>query len=67
MALFFDHPLATMRREISQRMPLRALDESSKTRIRRSMPDHICLRLVGGWLVTLTALLGLVLAFRWYA
>jgi hypothetical protein len=67
MALFFDHPFATFRREISQRTALRAPEESSKARIRRSMPDHICVRLVGGWLVTLTVLFALVLAFRWYA
>ena len=67
MALFFDHPLATVRREFTRRPPLRASEESSKARIRRAMPDHICLRLVCGWLVTLTALLALVLALRWYA
>jgi hypothetical protein len=67
MALFFDHPFATVRREFARRMPLGAPEESAKARIRRAMPDHICLRLVTGWLVTLTALLGVVLALRWYA
>ena len=67
MALFFDHPWAAVRREFSRRPPLRAAEESAKARIRRAMPDHICLRLVAGWLVTLTALFALVLALRWYA
>jgi len=67
MALFFDHPWATVRRELSHRPPMPAAEESAKARIRRAMPDHICVRLVSGWLVTLTALLALVLALRWYA
>ena len=67
MALFFDHPFTTARREIAQRLHLRAGEASSKARMRRAMPDHICLRLVAGWLVTLTALFALVLTLRWYA
>jgi hypothetical protein len=67
MALFFDHPFTTVRREVAQRLHLRAGEESSKARIRRAMPDHICLRLVAAWLVTLIALFAVVLALRWYA
>jgi len=54
MALFFDHQRASAR----QLFPAR--------RVPQSMPHHICLRLAGGWLAALTALLALVLAIRWY-
>jgi len=67
MSLFFDHPLATVRRELSRRNHLPAPDEISKARVRRAMPDHVCVRVVGGWLGTLAALCALVLALRWYA
>ena len=67
MALFFDHPFATVRREFLRRLHIPASDETSRARIRRTMPDYICVRLVGGWLVGLTTLFGIVLALRWYA
>ena len=64
MALFFDHPQTNARGLLSASEEMR-----NKRRLARTctpVPDHVCLRLVGGWLAALTALLALVLAIRWY-
>jgi hypothetical protein len=65
MALFFDHPPAGAR-------DLFSAGETMSARLRQrpvqrgAMPDHACIRLVGGWLAGLVALLALVFAIRWY-
>ena len=60
MALLFDH-LRESTRDL-----LAAGENSVRPRAGFStpVPDHICLRLIGGWLVALTALLALVLMMR---
>lgn len=63
MALFWDHP------QVNARELFSASEDLSNRRLARprtAMPDHICLRLAGGWLAALTALLALVLTIRWY-
>jgi hypothetical protein len=65
MALFFDHRPAGRRGLLSagENVPTRMRQRLAR---RNAMPDHICIRLVGGWLAGLVALLVLVLAVRWY-
>ena len=65
MALFFDHPQASARGMRSVSADVRG--NRRLTRPHGPMPGDICVRLVGGWLVALAALLALVLTIRWYA
>ena len=64
MALFFDHRPAGARDLLSagETVPARTRQRLAR---RGAMPDHVCIRLVGGWLAGLVALLVLVLAVRW--
>ena len=65
MALFFDHPQTNARGMLSTSDD--AHNNRRLARTRTPVPHHVCLRLVGGWLAALTALLALVFAIRWSA
>lgn len=68
MALFFDYPQTNARDfSASEDSARSAASDHGAWRVpRTAMPHHICVRLVGGWLAALIALLALVLMIRWY-